>query len=374
MSASPSVTHDPTLRSPAGRIPLVRVEGSHHTMGLQIGRDRAAQVRSMIGMYQRLFADAAAKLGLASWDEAILHAHKYLPFAEESTPQYVDELRGMAEGADVAFDDLLVLNCMEAITSDALHLGCTSLAMGPAVTASGSVLIGHNEDWIPEDIVNVFLVHARPENEPAYLAITYGGLLPNIGFNACGIAQCCDSVYPGDARVGVPRIFVSRGVLGARTLSDAINAACNRRRDAGYNHLIAHESGEIYNVEVSARKFEMLHSEDGIEVHANHYLHPRMQAIEKAGGDLVNSHIRMNRARRLIAEHRGEADVSTIEGILADHVNFPRSICNHIVADDTPLDRQQTIAALVIDLSERTMHVCWGTPCCNEFYAYTLEP
>ena len=373
MSASTSKTSDPTLRPPAGRLPLVRLAGSHGEMGLQLGRDRALQVRSMIEMYRRLFAEAAAKLGVANWDEAILHAHKYLPFAEESTPQYVEEMRGIAEGAGVEFDDVLVLNCMEAITSDALHLGCTSLAMGPEVTAAGSVLIGHNEDWIPEDIANVFLVHAQPEKEPAFLAITYGALLPNIGFNACGIAQCCDSVYPGDARVGVPRTLVSRGVLAARTLSEAIRAACNRRRDAGYNHLIAHESGEIYNVEVSARKFEMLHSDDGIEVHANHYVHPTMRAIEKAGGDLVNSHIRMNRARRMMAAQRGTADTESIQKILADHVNFPQSICNHIVADDTPLDRQQTIASLVIDLSARTMHVCWGTPCCNEFYSYTLE-
>jgi len=374
MSASDSQPSDTTLRPPFSRVPLVRLEGSHGEMGVQLGRDRASQVHSMIDMYRRLFVEAGSKLGLDSWEEAILHAHKYLPFAEESTPQYVDEMRGIAEGAEVEFDDVLVLNCMEAITSDALHLGCTSLAMGPEVTASGSVLIGHNEDWIPEDIHNVFVVHARPEDEPAFLAITYGGLLPNIGFNACGIAQCCDSVYPSDARVGVPRILVSRGVLAARTLSDAIRAACNRRRDAGYNHLIAHESGEIYNVEVSARQFEMLHSDDGMESHANHYLHPRMQAIEKDSGDLVNSRVRLNRARRLMAAQRGTADRLSIQAILADHMNFPQSICNHIVADDTPLDRQQTIASLVIDLSARTMHVSWGTPCVNEFFAYQLEP
>lgn len=374
MSITPSRTTDPTLPPPAGRLPLVRAEGSHRDIGLQIGHERAAQVRSMIETYQRLFTATDARVGLERWDEAILHARKYLPFAEQSTPHFVEEMRGIAEGAQVDFDDILVLNCMEAITSDALHLGCTSLAMGPEVTANRTVLIGHNEDWIPEDIVNVFLVHARPKDGPAFLAITYGGLLPNIGFNACGIAQCCDSVYPGDARVGVPRILVSRGVLSARTLSEAISAACNRQRNAGYNHLIAHESGEIYNLEVSARRFEMLHSEDGIEVHANHYLHPRMQAIERAGGDLINSHIRLNRARRLLRARRGTADVPALQAVLADHVNFPRSICNHIVADDTPLDRQQTIASLVIDLSERTMHVCWGTPCSNEYAAYSLEP
>lgn len=363
---------DPTLQPATSALPVVRVAGSHGQMGVQLGRDREAQVHSMIEMYQRLFVQAASSLGLDSWEEAILHAHKYLPFAMESTPQYVEEMRGIAEGAGVPFDDILVLHCIEAITSDALHLGCTSLALGPEVTATGSVLLGHNEDWIPEDLHNMFVVHARPEGEPAFLAITYGGLLPNIGFNDCGIAQLCDSVYPSDARVGVPRILVARGVLAARSLSDAVRAACNRRRNAGYNHLIAHESGEIYNLEVSALKYEMLHSDDGMDAHANHYLHPRMQAIEKHGGDLVNSHIRLNRARRLMAAQRGKADRQAVQAILSDHVNFPQSICNHIVVDDTPLDRQQTIASLVIDLSARTMHVAWGTPCRNEFIAYSL--
>ncbi len=372
-TAAPSPS-DTTLPPPSARLPLVRLEGSHGEMGVQLGRDRSSQVHAMVEMYRRLFAEASVELGIANWEEAILHAHKYLPFAEESTPQYVDEMRGIAEGAGVPFDDILVLNCMEAITSDALHLGCTSLAVGPEVTAGGSVLIGHNEDWIPEDIHNVFVVHARPEDEPAYLAITYGGLLPNIGFNACGIAQCCDSVYPSDARVGVPRILVARGVLAARTLSDAIRAASNRNRDAGYNHLIAHESGEMYNVEVSARRFEMLPSDDGTVAHANHYLHPSMQAIEKNSGDLINSRVRLNRTRHLIAARRGSLDQAAIQAILADHMNYPQSICNHIVEDDTPLDRQQTIASLIIDLSARTMLVSWGTPCSNEFFAYTLEP
>ena len=110
-----------------------------------------------------------------------------------------------------------------------------------------------------------------------------------------------------------------------------------------------------------------------MDSHANHYLHPRMQAIEKHNGDLVNSHIRLNRVRRLMASQRGKADRLSIQAILSDHVNFPQSICNHIVEDDTPLDRQQTIASLVIDLSAQTMHVAWGTPCRNEYVTYSLQ-
>jgi isopenicillin-N N-acyltransferase-like protein len=373
MTASNPTQAIDRLLPPAGQVPIVRVQGTHAEIGFQLGSAQAPQIQAMIETYRHLFELAGAEIGLENWQEAILHAHKYLPFAEESTPECVEELRGLARGAGVSFDDVVVLNCMEAIASDALHLGCTSFALSPEWTSDGSVLIGHNEDWIPEDISAVYLVHARPEGEPAFLALTYGALLPNIGFNECGLAQCCDSVYPNDARIGVPRILVSRRVLAARSLAGAVQASLNPRRDAGYSHLIVHESGEIYNVEISARQFAMLYASDGLAVHTNNYLDRRMKAIEKNPDSLINSQIRYNRARRLLETQRGRADRLSIRTVLSDHVNYPHSICNHISSDDLLLDRQQTIVSLTIDLTARRMEVAWGTPCRAEFFGYELE-
>jgi len=356
-----------------GRVPLVYVEGSHYEMGRQIGTNRKEAVQQMLSVYRRYFDEEAERIGITGWSEAILHARKYLPFAEESVPHYVEELQGIAEGADTDFNDVLVLNCVEAITEDALHASCTSLAAAPEITADGSVLVGHNEDWLPDDLDTVYLVHAKPQDEPAYLAITYGGLLPNVGFNEHGIAQCCDSVYPRDARIGVPRIFVSRAVLAARTLADAIRAALHRRRAAGYNHLIVHLSGEMYNVEVSAGDFEVVYGIDGILAHTNNYLSRRMQAIEKDSQELIASRVRYNRAIRLMRSQRGKLSMKSFQAILSDHVNYPQSICSHISETDPPLERQQTIASLLIDLTTRTMHVAWGPPCQAEYHSYKLE-
>jgi isopenicillin-N N-acyltransferase-like protein len=342
-------------------------------MGRQIGTDRRAVVRQMLSVYRRYFDEEGERVGIAGWDAAVLHARKYLPFAEECLPQYVEELQGIADGAEVDFNDLLVLNCMEAITQDALHTGCTSLAAAPEVTADGSLLIGHNEDWLPDDRDTIYLVHARPKDEPAYLAITYGGLLPNIGFNQHGIAQCCDSVYPNDARIGVPRVFVSRAVLSARTLADAIRAALNRRRAAGYNHLIVHVSGEMYNVEVSAADFDVIYGMEGMLAHTNNYLSRRMRAIEKDSEELISSRVRYNRAARLMRSQRGKLSLKSFQAILSDHVNYPQSICNHVDVSDPPLERQETIASLLMDLTTQTLHVAWGPPCQAEYYSYKLE-
>jgi isopenicillin-N N-acyltransferase-like protein len=352
-------------------IKLIRVKGSHRSMGRQIGEGAAPEIHRMLAVYRQTFETAYRQLRL-TWEDAVLQAKKYYPFAEEHTPRYVAELEGIAEAAGVDFDDLMVLNCMEAITSDALHLGCTSLAVGGERTADGHVLVGHNEDWLPEDEENTYLIHAAPDDEPPFLALTYGGLLPNIGFNAAGIAQCCDTVYPDDVRVGIPRIFVSRAVLGAARLSEAIRAVIRRQRAAGYNHLIAHSSGEIYNIEVSAKCFATIYGSDGLLAHTNNYLTRRMKQVEDGTEDLISSRVRVNRALRLL-RNQHQHTVDTIRGILCDHTNYPNSICSHVEPEDSPLDRQKTIASMIMDLTSLEMHFCWGSPCEGDYSVYRLD-
>jgi isopenicillin-N N-acyltransferase-like protein len=201
--------------------------------------------------------------------------------------------------------------------------------------------LAHNEDWLPEDEPDVYLIHASLDDEPPFLAMTYGALLPNIGFNAYGIAQTCDSVYPNDSRIGIPRVIASRAVLGARTTGDAIRHMLIPRRAAGYNHLLVHVSGEIYSVEVSAKRFAIIYADDGYLVHTNHYLDSNMQAIEDEPDELISTRIRYFRARRLLAR-TGRHTIESIQNIQRDHINYPNSICNHAEEDMDPLDREKT--------------------------------
>ena len=350
-------------------LPMIRIYGSHYQMGCQMGEAMREQIHHSIENAHVLIRDTYEHLQL-TWEGAQIQARKYIPFSEERYPQYVLELKGIADGAGVSFDDV---HAMEAVTMDALHLTkCTSMAVSPERAANGHVLIAHNEDWLPEDEPNVVIIHARPENEPPYLAMTYGALLPNIGLNAYGIAQACDSVYPSDSRVGVPRVIVSRAVLAARTPGDAVRSALISHRAAGYNHLIAHESGELYNIEVSSRRFAMLSSDDGYIVHTNHYLDPQMQAIESDPDELVNTRVRYLRALRLLRQTPMHT-VKSLQTIQKDHVNYPDSICNHANEAENPLDREKTVTGLVIDLNNRQINATWGNPCDSTYYTYQLD-
>lgn len=353
------------------RLPLIEVYGGHLQIGQQIGEAMRLQIQHSIENAHTLLSDAYDELQL-TWEGAQIQARKYVPFIEERYPQYSDELEGIAAGACVTFDDLMVVNAMEAVTTDALHLTkCTSMAVNQECTANGRVLIAHNEDWVPEDEPDVYILRVKPDDEPSFLAMTYGGLLPNVGFNSAGLAQCCDSVYPTDSRIGIPRVVVSRAVLGSRTPAEAIRHMLIPHRAAGYNHLLVHESGEIYSVEVSARQFALLYGLEGRMVHTNHYLDPKMQEIESEPDELISTRIRYFRALRLLNQHNRHT-VNSLQSIQKDHINHPDSICNHS-QDGYVLDREKTITALVMDLTNRQMHASWGTPCCNPYMTFQLD-
>lgn len=353
------------------KLSMVQVAGSHLEIGRQIGAACAPQIQHSIENGRKLIQDAYASLNL-TWKGARIQARKYIPFAEECYPQYVDEMRGIAEGADVKFDDIAVLNVMEGVVTDALHLSkCTSMAVNQERTADGRVLIAHNEDWVPEDEPDVFILRVQPDDEPAFLAMTYGGLLPNIGMNTAGIAQCCDSVTTVDKRIGIPRILVSRAVLAAPTPGHAIRSVLIPHRAAGYNHLLVHESGELYSVEVSARNFALLYGSQGSLVHTNHYLDREMQKFEKEPDELINTRVRYWRAYRLLQQAHHHT-IESLQSIQKDHVNYPDSICRH---DNqlSPLEREKTIISLVMDLTNRQMHAAWGNPCEQGYQTFSLD-
>lgn len=351
-------------------VPVIDAAGSHYNLGFTVGRAVPDRITGMIRSYQTLFA--ALPDFKSTWPQAVLHARKYLPFVEEALPQYVDELRGLADGSGAPFDELLVCNCFEELTDDMLFEKCTTVAFAPEHTLDGHVLLGHTEDWLPIDREWQYVVRARPDDEPAFISPVYGGLLPNVGFNAGGLAQCINTVYPDDVRVGIPRLFIGRHVLAAPRMGIAVERALHPRRAAGYNHVLADDSGELYNLETTAQFSDLLDARDGYLAHANNYLSPRLRAHE--ADDIIGAKLRVNRSARLARQAlaRGPIDLAGVKAILSDHNNYPYSICAH-AEDVPPREQTVTISAYVIDLTARTLWYCYGNPCKGEFVPITLE-
>ena len=120
--------------------PLVEVYGTHREMGCQIGEACRQQVQHSIENAHLLIEQSYRSLEL-TWKGAKIQSRKYLPLPRNAIHNILMKCSGIAEGANVTFDDVMVLNAMEAVTMDALHLTrCTSFAVNEERTADGHVL------------------------------------------------------------------------------------------------------------------------------------------------------------------------------------------------------------------------------------------
>ena len=352
-------------------LPIFHVKGSHREMGNQIGEAARPIIHHSVENIHHLIADASETIHL-TWDDAVAQAMPYMAIAKVIVPKYVEELRGMAEGANVTFEDLAVINALEEVVGDAIHITrCTSIGIQPERSVNGHVLLAHNEDWQPPDESDVYLVHAEPEDEPTWLAMTYGGLLPNIGMNTAGIAQCINSVHPQDYQIGIPRVLISRAVLGARSLEEAQGLILTPGRAAGYNYLLGEQLGDLYCLESSGTRHAAIYPVDGVIAHTNHYLDSRMQQIEKPLDERLSTWDRLNRTLTLLKAAPFH-NPYTLQTILSDHSGYPDSICNHAAFGIEPLERKTTICSLVMDLTDGIMTICWGNPCTNGYHTYHL--
>jgi isopenicillin-N N-acyltransferase like protein len=328
--------------------PFVRIKGSHREMGRQLGEACREQVIHSLENARALIENGYDELQL-TWEGAVIQASKYGPFTQERYPQYMQEIIGIAEGADVPLDDLTVLIGMEAVTMDALHLTkCTSMAVSGEHTADGHVLVAHNEDWLPEDEQDTIIIHATPDEEPPFLAMSYGGLLPNIGFNAAGIAQCCDSVYPNDSRIGIPRVVVSRAVLAPPAPKRPSAICWCRTAPPATTTCWCTKAGRCITW-----KSQPGASPSWLGWTAG-WCTPTTtwttDARDRAGPDeLIATRVRYFRAQRLLSSTGSFHQV--LKAIQRDHINYPNSICNHLDMTREPLNREKTINALIMDLT-----------------------
>jgi isopenicillin-N N-acyltransferase-like protein len=351
-------------------LPLFEIEGGARQRGQQQGEGARELVLRALTRYRQIIP----RVMKLPWEGALREARKFLPYGEEAFPHFVEEIRGIAEGADVSFEEVWTLNCYEGLTEVHQQVwGCTCVAVRDEHTADGHVLLAHNEDWNSVDRDNVYLVRAKPDGGPAFIGITYGPLLVNIGLNAEGIGVAINSVYPTDGRVGVPRILCSRAVLNACTIGQAIRACVPKLRAGGYSFLLADLHGELYSIETSATNHDISYGDQGWLAHTNHYLSPKMQALEEPG-TYSGSHVRLNRATRLMRAQLGQVTVTSLQALLRDHVNYPNSICVHEDPDDPPYEREMTLASLIMDLTERVLWAAPGPPCQGEYTAYGLHP
>ena len=345
---------------PNNPIPVIEACGTHREVGIEIG-SRCTK------LIQDRFASRRNRLPVgATWEKMLEQSQFYLAASRYVYPQYLEELEGIAEGAQVPFEEVFLSMCEELWDASAWR-GCTDMAARGRATADGSTLIAHTNDLLPQQAARLVILKVKAGDEPEYLGVSPGGIAISAGYNAAGISLTGNQLDSNDVRPGVPRLLVVRAILGSSTLSEAMTHCLLPQRASSYNNVIADASGEVYSMEGSATDCEAIYIKDDILAHANHYTSPAMRRFELDPAGLANSIIRHNRAEYLLRQNFGKLTPEQFRTLLADHAGYPTSICKHGL-------ETQTVFSIIIQLEQLRAWIGRGHACETEYVEYQLVP
>jgi len=362
------------MKTESNSLRLVEASGPPSQLGFEMG----TQCKDL---GQQMVEDCRQELKQRynlEWDRAKVISRKYMGFCQDSIPAIVEELEGYARGAELSLDDVFTTLFWDYCGEKEKIAGCTDFVVSANLTQEKHVLMAHNEDFNPKYANYLCLVRAKPQNAPAFLQVSCGGILYGVGLNSAGLGFGGNGLSPNDTRVGIPTAMIYRAMYGARTIVEALTYANLPHRESSDNNIVADNNSQIYSIEGSATDFELIYAIDGYLVHTNHYVTQKMRRYESDFRDDIKSirgHMcsvsRYNRARSLLRESE-EISLQRVMEILRDHANYPCSICRHLDEKVKVEDRVKTIYSSVVDLTAQEMWVCCGNPCLAEYHRYTL--
>lgn len=257
--------------------------------------------------------------------------------AASAFPQYMEEIRGIADGCAISPDAAFCWNAR----GDLLPIsdrGCSSVY----APISDGFCIGHNEDGSPDLKEYCFFSRADAgSNRPGYVSFTYPGTLNGNTFalTTNGLVQTVNNIRITEPGLGVPRHFLARAVLDAPDLTAVRNIFHRYPKAGGFHHLIGQMADAVMlSIEVSGKGAGILELH-GLYVHTNHLIHEGMKEEKQRITDSSRA-----RQERMEALRHGIALSASGEEILRILGDRAHPVLPIYRADPDDPDRENTFA------------------------------
>jgi hypothetical protein len=244
-----------------GRLGYIEAVGAPYDVGVQLGRFGADITNS------HLVRGHAWASVMAFRDDPRAAVMRRL--VEDRFPAYWLELKGMAHGLGLPFDDVFLWNCRGDLWAMAPD-GCTTVQI-----PGREPIVAHNEDGDPGFRGHCALAHIRPDEGAAFTAFVYPASIPGHTFAATetGLVQAVNNIRSIGAGPGLPRMLLGRALLDCATLDEAVRLIETSGR-AGAFHMTLAQRGDRRLVSVeftrSACSVEILQQP---RCHSNHLIH-----------------------------------------------------------------------------------------------------
>lgn len=348
----------------AKRYNLIECAGAPYEIGRQWGEGCKESIlkASEICFNGMMFAYKASK------EDVIVRAMRLFPLVQEFDPYLVEIMQGQAAGAGISFEEIFAQKCTFELGFyySSMSAMCTSFAATGKATAGGQTLLGQTIDWFPGTPIDLIKVHHA--NGPVQLVVSIASTmeytLSSVGFGICANATIGKN-YAFNMPLGgyIPR------VMRQKNIDDAMDLLKQAARGLGYYHL-ADSRGRMLGIESVSNNFTIINPEKDVLVHSNHYLTEGYKKGDMASELIPDSFSRLERIRSLVDRHYGSITPETAMEIMADHDNYPHSICSHV--DPNSPYPSETLASFIMVPAEGVIYATCGNPCECEYSRYEL--
>ncbi|NLK95998.1 MAG: acyl-CoA--6-aminopenicillanic acid acyl-transferase [Clostridiales bacterium] len=355
-------------------LPVIEVSGNSYEIGFQYGSKAKKYIDVTINVYKNMFMEFSN----INWETAKKIALKFEKDILDFNPEFLQEIRGIADGSGYEYEEILALNVRSELVFQGTHLtsdGCTSLVATSDTTNNKKTYIGQNWDWKVKILGGVVLLKVKKDGKPALATMTEAGIVGKIGMNANGIGVCFNALSVNDTPSGVPIHIILRSILEQETFEMAMNIVSNTKIGCPANIVIASEYGEAIDFEIEIDDFEAIYPKDGILTHTNHYTSlklPKCNRKDTAKCKFPDTFIRKGRADKIINESARHVTLRDIKSVFTNHTDPSSSICHHEENNGPDGGGIGTVFSIIMDLQEREMHISFGQPCQNPYKKFRI--
>ena len=308
--------------------PKLRVRGSHRGVGEAIGEafgpTTQEALKTRAKWFKPLYEFSTSKDGRPIVDEMLAKARLHAGAA-------VEELEGWAAGAGMEFRQLFVLNCkseIEAfIDSRCGCAGCTTVAFAD----DDGLLVWHNEDGHKAYQGKMFVLDAAVPGVPRAVGLVYPGIMAGNApwVNDQGIVMTTNYIPSAKVHAGIPRYFLDRMAMEARTAEDAIAIVCHPERAYAFHHIVADlKTRRAWTVEGNPDKISQREVK-GLVLHTNHLRWEGMKDEPQ-----FEKYIKLSSMPRLASVTKDLAGIAAprredVIKAVSTHEGAPYSVCRH---------------------------------------------
>ncbi|NQT24861.1 hypothetical protein HQ585_05880 [candidate division KSB1 bacterium] len=256
-------------------IRVVELSGSPYNRGLIHGQILMEEVHAILNQFEA-HVEQMHELQIDSVKTEYLAKIRYQNAIQQWNPALLDEVRGIADGADVDFETLFLFQMGEEFLTylnETQPKRCT--AIGVSHTDDAPCIVAQNMD--PPYFLHGFptLLHIEYDSlDLESYVLTAPGLLALNGMNSKGIGITANGLSGLNPDLkGLPVAFVIRTTLEQTSIKDAVSFIKSVNHAKAQNYIVGGPE-EAVSLECDGRKIHSFVSEKNSKVtyHTNHYL------------------------------------------------------------------------------------------------------